>query len=184
MVVVDGGNHIAAYPAVVLRTDMPARQVRPLGLLRWTKISAGPAVVRYCAFSCIRSRCGEWHAWKLYFAAWTGQRGYCQVGPGDFGTMSGAALKEADGFWKTMRRLQWHLFDRSAPPPLRELPPLDSATIPPTLIVNTHSSRSISEDSVREGQLWRELCRGQVRRGENADLTRRFSFSLTSCQQA
>ena len=69
MVVVDGGNHIAAYPAVVLRTDMPARQVRPLGLLRWTKISAGPAVVRYCAFSCIRSRCGEWHAWKLYFAA-------------------------------------------------------------------------------------------------------------------
>ena len=98
--------------------------------------------------------------------------------------MSGAALQKVDGFWKTMRRLQWHLFDRSAPPPLRELPPLDSATIPPTLIVNTHSSRSISEDSVREGQLWRELCRGQVRRGENADLTRRFSFSLTSLQQA
>ena len=101
MVVVDGGNHIAAYPAAVLSTDISARQVQPSGVAMYQNIGGPCDGSILCAFLVLDRGAsnGTRGSSILLPRPANVQRGYCPVRQGGgFGTMCDGALKTAQCF--------------------------------------------------------------------------------------
>ena len=140
-------------------------------------------MVRYRAFLVLDPGAKNGTLGSSILLPWVGQRGDCQVRLGSLRNDVRRRLEAGKRILGHDTNAPSSSSSTALPPSVRELTRLGFRNDPARLIARAFVTFGVFVDGMRSGKPRRELCRSQVRRCENANLTRRFSFALTSFRQ-